>query len=367
MKIDFRFYRNVFVKGIIIFAMINFAFPLVEPSGRASVYNWLVPGRARLPFGENSSRAFNLSMFNIEAMMNSHEISGNLNKEEYRIILIGDSSTWGTLLKPEETLSGVLNQKRLATRDGRSIKVYNLGYPTMSLAKDLILMNEAIKYEPDLIIWMVTLESFPAKVQLESPLAQNNINRIDDLLNSNVDSIDDAAVGKQSYWEKTLIGRRRELADIVRLQLYGVMWAATGIDQDYPENPEDAMRDFEIDYNFHGWSGPSLSEVDLSYDAIVAGFDLARENGIGLVLVNEPILISQGNNSDIRYNYYYPRWAYDQYREQLMRISEEQAWPFYDLWDIIPQEEFTNTAVHLSPFGEQLLAERIKQLIMNQQ
>lgn len=367
MKIDLRFYRNVIVKAIIIFALINFAFPLIEIPGGASIYNWFVPGRTRLPFGENSSKAFNLSMFNLGAMMNSHEINGKLSDQEYRIIIIGDSSTWGTLLKPEETLSGVLNQRRLINQEGQRVKVYNLGYPTMSLVKDLILINEVIKYDPDLIVWMVTLESFPAKVQLESPLAQNNVNRIGDLLGRNAVSLDEDVTGKPSYWERTLIGRRRELADVIRLQLYGVMWAATGIDQDYPESPEDAMRDFEKDYSFHGWTGPTLPEDEMSYDAIAAGFNLASENGIDLILVNEPILISGGANSDIRYNYYYPRWAYDQYREQLMRISEERAWPFYDLWDIIPQEEFTNTAVHLSPLGEQLLADRVEQLIMDQQ
>ena len=31
----------------------------------------------------------------------------------------------------------------------------------------------------------------------------------------------------------------------------------------------------------------------------------------------EPMLISAGKNSDIRYNFFYPRWAYDEYRRQM--------------------------------------------------
>ena len=36
-----------------------------------------------------------------------------------------------------------------------------------------------------------------------------------------------------------------------------------------------------------------------------------------MLLVNEPMLISNGANSEIRYNFFYPRWAYDEYRSML--------------------------------------------------
>jgi len=44
----------------------------------------------------------------------------------------------------------------------------------MSLTKDLVLLNEAMQHQPDLIIWPVTLESFPREKQLVHPLLQNN-------------------------------------------------------------------------------------------------------------------------------------------------------------------------------------------------
>ena len=34
-------------------------------------------------------------------------------------------------------------------------------------------------------------------------------------------------------WDRTIIGQRRALADVLRLQFYGVPWAVTGIDQEY--------------------------------------------------------------------------------------------------------------------------------------
>ena len=52
--------------------------------------------------------------------------------------------------------------------------------------------------------------------------------------------------------------------------------------------------------------------------------------------VNEPILISNGLNSDIRYNFFYPRWAYDEYRLQLTEHAAGRNWRYLDLWDLVP-------------------------------
>ena len=81
------------------------------------------------------------------------------------------------------------------------------------------------------------------------------------------------------------------------------------------------------------------------------------------ILVNEPMLISDGSNSDIRYNFFYPRWAYDAYRQQLAEHAASRHWNYIDLWDLVPASEFTNTAIHLTPAGERLLADKILEAI----
>ena len=72
--------------------------------------------------------------------------------------------------------------------------------------------------------------------------------------------------------------------------------------------------------------------------------------------------ISQGKNSDIRYNFYYPRWAYDDYRSLLQTFCRSQEMEYLDLWDAIPAQEFTNDAVHLTLEGNQQYA----QILLNQ-
>jgi hypothetical protein len=84
-------------------------------------------------------------------------------------------------------------------------------------------------------------------------------------------------------------------------------------------------------------------------DVLQAGEMMTAD--IPLFIINEPIFISQGINSNIRYNYYYPRWAYDDYRQILYDSCQINHWNCLDLWNAIDPAEFTNTAVHMTPKG----------------
>lgn len=326
--------------------------------GKITAYNSIFPGRQRLPYGDHPERAYNLSLYNLNAMFASHELSARVKpSNEYRVILIGDSATWGYLLPVEHTLTAYLNQRTATTPSGKQMQFYNLGYPVMSLTKDLLLLSYAMRYEPDLIIWLLTLESFPLDKQLYPPLVQNNPAQVRQLIKTyqlNLD-VNDPSFEDTAFWQRTLIGARRPLADLIRLQLYGVLWAATGIDQDIPRNYTPRMEDLLADPNFHELKPPELSASQLAFDVLEAGMRLAGD--VPVLLVNEPMFISQGKNSDLRYNFFYPRWAYDDYRIMMTDASAKRGWHYLDAWDIIPGNEFTNSAVHLSAAGSQQFAE----------
>jgi hypothetical protein len=80
-----------------------------------------------------------------------------------------------------------------------------------------------------------------------------------------------------------------------------------------------------------------------------------------VLFVNEPMFISSGANSHIRYNFYYPRWAYDDYRAIMAGYMAQNGWGYVDLWDAIPAAEFTNSAIHLTPEGTAQLASILAQ------
>jgi hypothetical protein len=357
------FLRNVILKGLLLFLCLNLAFAIWFPMqdlGKLSLYNHVIPGRLRFPFGESPERAYNFSLYSVDAMFASHIIAKiPKSEDEYRIIILGDSSVWGTLLKPEETLAGYLDSMQKADCQGRIRRFYNLGYPTLSLTKDLMLLEQAMQYQPDLIIWLVTLESFPHQKQLDTPLMANNPTKVRPLIAKYQLPLNpmDPAFEDLSFWQRTVIGQRRTLADIIRLQLYGLPWAATSIDQDYLSSYQPAQLDFDTDVTYYDWQPPDLPENELSFEILQAGMQIAGD--VPVLLINEPILISSGENSDLRYNFFYPRWAYDRYRQLLAATSAEQGWDYLDFWNLVPASEYTNSAIHLTPSGSRLLAQHV--------
>lgn len=223
-------------------------------------------------------------------------------------------------------------------------------------------MERSQIYQPDMVLWLTTLEALPFDKQLASPLAANNPIRIAPLVekyNLGLELPQTAA----DLWSRTLWGQRRAYADWIRLQLYGVMWAATGVDQIYPIYTP-ASWDLEPDQNYYDFQPPNLPTDQLLFAAYPAGKKIA--GNIPFLLVNEPIMISNGENSDVRYNFFYPRWAYDQYREMLAETAIQINLQYVDAWDWIPPQNFTNSAIHMDADAEAVFAEKLAVEILKQ-
>src|SRR5258708_3094922 len=89
-----RFIVRVASKALVLFVVTNLVFAISDPLpalGHLSIYNWLVPGRDRLPYWE-SNESYNLGMNSLEAMFSSHKISQPKGSDEYRVVVVGDSS-----------------------------------------------------------------------------------------------------------------------------------------------------------------------------------------------------------------------------------------------------------------------------------
>ena len=343
---------SISLKTLLFLALFIGLWQLIRPLNglnRISLYNFVFPGRERLPFGESPQTAYNFSIGSLDAAFASHKIqkAGEKDGQTLRVIAIGDSSGWGTLLRPEETLCGQLSGKML--NDGRTVTCYNLAYPTLSLAKDTMILNRAMEFSPDLILWPMTLESFPSAKQQDNELIRANLDEYHRLF-------PEAEIPDEETKSPALWNERRAAADWVRLQLYGLMWAGTGIDQDYPSDYPAPQTDLSDNNTYYGFEGP-LPEEALAWDILDKG--MARAGSVPVLLINEPMLISHGKNSEIRYNYYYPREAYDSWQNDLHTRAEENGWYLLDLWDCLETERFTNSAIHYDAAGAAILADRV--------
>jgi hypothetical protein len=370
-QIDWRMIGRVVAKAALLFLALNVLFAACRPLdalGNISLYNVVFPGRERLPYGEVPADDFNLTVNNLSAMLAAHVVDQPQATDELRVLLIGDSGTWGWFLDNEDTLAGQLNARDLRASDGRRIVIYNVAYPVMSLMKDLLLLDVALeRTQADLIIWPVTLQSFARDRQLEHPLLHESAWRARALIERYDLALDrdDPRFTDRSFLQETMIGRRRDLADWLKLQAWGLAWAASGHDQAVPDEITLRRSDFEAD---ESWldipEERPLTEDDLAFDVLYAGVE--RAGAIPVVIVNEPIFISSGINSDIRYNAFYPRWAYAQYRQMLSRAATTAGWTYFDLWDAIPPQEFTDTPVHLTPDGTRMVADIVEEFLHQQ-
>ncbi len=70
-----------------------------------------------------------------------------------RIIVLGDSETFGALLKDEETLPGALEKKLNGLQGEKTYEVLNLGLPGYNTRQQFrILQTKAIQYNPSIVI-----------------------------------------------------------------------------------------------------------------------------------------------------------------------------------------------------------------------
>lgn len=372
--VDRRFVRNVCLKALALFAIFNVVYYVSQPLrllDHLTVYNALVPGRLRLPFGEYPDDSYNISLSQLDEMLASHVIARPKAPGEFRVAMLGDSSVWGYLLQPTQTQAACLDKAGLSLPDGRVLRFYDLGYPTLTVTKDLLILRHALAYQPDLIVWSTSLASLYPSDQLGFPIVQAQYDELKMLVDQykfSFTAYDEWQHFTAPTWfDRTFFGQRRDLADWLRYQLYGLGWAATQIDHAVPKFLAPHPTSFVPDTNIlsvnvmHLTTPGKFTAADLSVDVVKAGIDTAASRNIPVLLVNEPIY--RGNN-DLRWNTYYPKWAYDSYREAMHETAAGQGWHYLDLWDAADPDQFTDTDFHLTPSATCAYAAKLRDPIL---
>jgi hypothetical protein len=349
---------RVFVKGILIFLVLESLIVTVPiPLDTANAFALLGIKRQRFPLSTVPPTDEALDVGNLEAMFASHEISTPKADHEFRVLVLGDSTIWGLQLTPDEVLPGQLN--RLALRCGdKEMRFYNLSFPRSSATKDIMILDRAMGMQPDAIVWLVTWYTLMPKTRTDhwlitqNPAAFARLGRRFDFLPRGY---------RRPGWWDIVVGRNRSLFRVARYQLYSLIQLATKQDQ-IAGPPQVPATELSPDETFEGLKPPTLRKYQVSIDQVEDLHDLA--GGLPVLLVNEPILIMKGiPNSDVRYNSYYPRWVYDQYRSYLTEASAANGWNYIDLWDLFPKDSFADTPLHLTPEAHSMLAGTLAPLI----
>jgi hypothetical protein len=365
---------RVLVKAMVLFIVFNLLFAVINPPvGKITGYNSLWPGRLRFPFAESPEYyavSYNAPVIeDFDAMFGAHVLeSASKPAGEFRVFLVGDSGTWGGHVSAQDALSEQINRLGLTSCDGRPIKVYNLGYPWPSLLRDTLVLDWAKKrYDPDLVIWLITLHGFekqPADREFLVPHMEQLYSFVDDYNLRLPPAYSN--IPKSTFWDKTIVGQRRHLKDVLLVQAFGPLWAATGYDNSYATSADHppVSQAVDPDITYFEYKSPKQAPLllkSLMYDPVRVGHEIAGSTP--MVMVNEPIFIASGRNSDVRYNYLYPRWAYDAYHTAIADWMTKHDYLYYDFWDAVPASEFANDMFHRDPLGEARFAGLLSPII----
>jgi hypothetical protein len=367
---------RVLVKGIIIFLILNIVFGLIDPSmGRFVLFNHgFIPGYQRLPVLWKPNRHLTGTLYferefidKVDLLFAAHIVSSRpKGANEYRVLIFGDSSVWGTALYASETLAGQINSMKLTTCDGKQVVAYNLGYPDNSTLKDLVIQNYAQRYKPDLSIWLFSMLAFTKANQVDPFIEANASEARSIALKYNLDyDIDLLPTLKKTFWDKTIIGRRQDFSLLIKLYTTAFVSASIGTDDPRARTERELVLENYPTANdkFDNIEPPADLRKYLVLDTLRVA-NLITEGKI--IYVNEPVYISDKSTGKISYNSTYPKWAFDQFRNLISEMADKSQWKFYDFWNIANTDEFSTSIFHLRPSGEAKLAEKIKQAILNQ-
>ncbi len=359
---------RVLFKALGLFIVANILFAWADPPvGKLTLYNHIFPGRVRFPYEQEPQFyfiGFNAPIYeDFDAMFGAHVISRKKEDNEFRILFLDDSSTWSVEVQAEDTLTENLNRKGLEACDGRAIQFYNLGYPMPFLMRDLLILDKAMEYEPDMIVWLVSLLTLEAK-NAETYFILPHAERYTRLL----ETYDLAPLSlleplpEETFYDRTIIGQRGRIRNILFVQAMGALWSATGVD--YHEGFEESTGSPDLNVEANIDYEKMLPDDDrseyfdlLRTDIISAAHTMAGD--VPVVLVNQPIFIASGLNSDVRYNDLYPRWIYDEYRTFFSAWTTQHQMIYLDRWDILPPADFADRNFHRNANGEKRFAEII--------
>jgi hypothetical protein len=266
--------------------------------------------------------------------------------DEYRIIILGSSETWGYLNHARDTWPVLLDEMGLQTPDNRRVRVYNLAYPGADSMKDLLLAQFIVDYslQPDVIVWAVNSNTFDPNDSISHLLRANPDLALQVVERYNLIDIplDDvrATAALRGWRRQTFFEERDHVAYWLLNQINGIFWAIGNVD--YPI-PAVVPRRSSAVAEPRFWTNHRPG----SLEALV---DVVQSRNIGFAVLATPA------------NYRAPdftSWLAESLRSRGIR--------FLDCTALLPFHEFTNTNLHFSAHGHRLLAEQVAQWLRQEQ
>lgn len=313
-------------------------------------------------------------VFWLDPLFRQHEVCWRTPErpDEARVLLIGNSAIYGFPLPVEETVAYLLN--RLFSRDRVAAHVFNLAAVATYQLKDALIIHEALKYRPDMIVYPLTLAEFaryPATLADFAQLPPQPWHGLLQVFESNRGTIQALAKEQPAglsepvdLFNKFLENSGTSWYGLAQEQLGTLIRTAARaharsllrrLVPDAPPQTELPGRQTHYD------CGQTKRQMDLYYRDwqrwnIIAYLAQIRDaTGVTVVLVNWPVAHEPVGDC---YNVRYTNAALEQYDVWLRAQAEERQLPYVDLHDMLRADEFVDS-LHVMAPGQRKIAERL--------
>lgn len=363
-----RLFARIAVKAaalLLLFDVIQAAAHLDRRLESLSLYRRLTPAAARIDIPRDYPTAV---AWRLDPLLDAHAIGRPKGRDEYRVAVLGDSGTFDYFSAARDAVPGQMTRLGRSVA-GRSLRAYNLAYQTPNTLKDLLILEHALKKQPDAIVWFVTL--YDLARDAPSPYRPD----VHLIIRENADELAGLEqtygvrtwetrelAGPGGWWRRSILfrgARYRDYALLLARSLLDALTPGDPSDSRLPERPWVGSQPLPDTPLFRDLGPNDPPMPNARWQSLLAGGAMARASGVRLVIVNDPIFIATGRNADRLYNAFYSRNVFDRYRAALGAFCREGGLECLDLWNLVPAGEFGNTPQHYRPEGNARIARAV--------
>ena len=305
----------------------------------------------------------------LELMLRQHELCWREPKTpgELRVALYGSSAAYGFPLPAEKGLAGLLNAHFEAV--GMPAHVYNLAMVTTYQVRDAVIMSESLPYDPDVIIYPITLADFRHLAPLQDAIVTNffrmNATALQRAIDAPPAGLEAPFAVYQGWLDQREDERKRtdQLRDVGRYLRQAIRVLAEAIvarlDAPLPP-PEIATGGRQFYYDCAKTQAASESFRDFEQWNVLAYLaDLQRQRGIRVLVIQWPIAHEQVGSC------YSARFTADQVLEFSDWVRAEvvqRNLAYVDLHQFLAAGFFYDS-LHVTADGQQRIATTVAQVL----
>jgi len=324
------------------------------------------------PLFENGRRLHPLpvpEVFWLEPALRQHELCWQVRADpaQPRAFLIGSSAVFGLPLPVDDTVSERLNAHLVEV--GAPGHVFNLGYVGAYQTRDAVVLDAALAYEPDLIIYPLTLADFNQRDWSFPVLREfflSNRARVAELAAGQAPGLEaplariTASEDGAGYLARTAL-HLREGGALVRAAVRAQAEAlARRLDPSFPlPSTTTAGRQPHYDCAATLRSAAALYDNWQSWNILAYLERVSRARSLPILIVNWPIAHEP---VDSCYNVRHSAESIEQFNRWLAAEATARGLSYLDLHDLLPPELFADS-LHVTAEGHRRIAEQLAPVV----